>query len=274
MTGSWCSDSTVGEVLTGCHQSSTLRRMGAEAVERAARPEVVPNAVVPAVLIGLAAVGWFWSFRTAGTGMGQSMAFVSFLGAWVAMMAAMMLPAVTPVIRLYVLAAAQGRVAPVPFFLGGYLLVWSAPALPAYLVWRALSNPLMMGATWVGRLAGVVFLLAALWQLSPLRSACLRRCRSPLSVFLRAGAQAETPTGALRLGTGHGLYCLGCCWAVFAVFVVVGTMNLVWMIGLTAVIFGEKILPFGARIVYAVTPVMAGLGVLLLVDPRSIVNLS
>ena len=229
---------------------------------------------MPAGLLAVAGAGWFWSAHMAHMGMSMSSAFVPFLVAWVAMMAAMMLPAVTPVVRLYSLAAARGRVAPLPFFVGGYILVWSVPAVPAYFAWRALSDPIMMGAAWVGRLAGGALLLAAVWQLSPLKGACLRQCRSPLSVFLRAGPKAERAVGAVRLGAGHGLYCLGCCWALFAVLVAVGTMNLAWMVGLTALIFAEKVLPLGDKLAYAVTPVMGVLGILLLAHPHYLANLT
>jgi predicted metal-binding membrane protein len=103
-------------------------------------------------------------------------------------------------VRLYARAAAQGRAAPLPFFVAGYLAVWSAMALPGYLGWRALETPLAEGRTWVGVLAGVILIAAALWQLTPMKASCLRHCRSPIGFFLRFGGRVSRPTGALRMG--------------------------------------------------------------------------
>jgi predicted metal-binding membrane protein len=89
--------------------------------------------------------------------------------------AALQLPSV---VKLYARAAAQGRAAPVPFFVSGYLGVWTAVALPGYLAWRAIEMPLAEGHDWIGRLAGGSLIAAALWQLSPLKAVCLRHCRS------------------------------------------------------------------------------------------------
>ena len=185
---------------------------------------------VPAVLLALATVGWWWSVRMAsdmqgsGTGMARMgsmsgddvMSLGAFLVAWLAMMSAMMFPAISPVVRLYGRAAAAGRVAPLPAFVAGYIAVWTALGLPGYLGWRALMEPIAEGRAWAGRLAGVVLVVAAVWQVTPLKSVCLRHCRSPMSFFLRFGRSATRPIGALRMGARHGLYCLGCCWALMA----------------------------------------------------------
>lgn len=115
-----------------------------------------------------------------------------------------MLPAIAPVVKLYGRAAAAGRVAPLPFFVAGYIAVWSSIALPAYAAWRALSGPIADARPWAGRLAGVVLVAAAVWQLTPVKSACLRHCRSPISFFLRFGARTSRPSGALRMGVITG----------------------------------------------------------------------
>src|SRR4051812_11755225 len=149
---------------------------------------------VPAALIGLAAVGWWWSGRVHAQMNGERMApmpmdstsgdmtdgamgamagpmsFAAFVVAWVAMMAAMMLPAILPVVMLYARAAGRGAVAPLPFFVGGYLALWTTLAIPAYLAWRALEMPLADGRAWAGRVAGATLLVAAVWQVSPLKS--------------------------------------------------------------------------------------------------------
>lgn len=230
--------------------------------------------VIPAGLLILATGGWWWSAQMARADihmMGPSLA--GFWIAWVAMMAAMMFPAIVPVVRLYVRAATRGHLAPVPWFVSGYLVVWSAIGLPAFVVWRALMMPLSEGAAWAGRLAGVVLIAAAIYQLTPLKALCLRHCRSPLSFFMRFGRRVERPTGALRMGVMHGTFCLGCCWALMAVLVALGTMQLWWMVVLAAVIFAEKNLRWGYRVGRVAAVAFAGIGTVLLILPTSITHL-
>lgn len=215
--------------------------------------------VTPGVLLALAAVGWWWSAQMAdditarsGSSMGMdgmeshgAMSLGGFLVAWLAMMTAMMFPAISPVVKLYGRAAAAGRVAPLPFFVLGYIAVWTSVGLPAYLAWRELMDPIDEGRAWAGRLAGLVLLAAAVWQLTPLKSVCLRHCRSPLSFFMRFGTAVTRPWGALRMGSTHGLYCLGCCWALMAVLVLAVAMSLAWAAAIAAAVFAEKVLPRG-----------------------------
>lgn len=243
---------------------------------------------VTAVLLAAAAAGWWWSARMAGdmdgdamgdamggmsmdsVSMADTMSFTAYLVGWAAMMVAMMFPAIAPVVRLYARAATRGTVAPVPVFLAGYLLIWSAVGVPAYWAWRELDGPLAAGDTWVGRLAGFVLLVAAAYQLSPWKDVCLRHCRSPMSVFMHARGDPSRPTVALRIGAAHGGYCLGCCWALMAVLVAVGTMHLGWMLLLSAVIFAEKVLPRGELIARTVAGLAALAALYLLADPASI----
>jgi predicted metal-binding membrane protein len=245
---------------------------------------------VPAGLLTLAAVGWWWSVRMAGdmrgsndgmagmSGMqgmesmsgGHVLSLGAFLLAWLAMMTAMMFPAISPVVRLYARAAAAGRVAPVPAFVAGYITVWTAVGLPGYLGWRVLMDPVAEGRAWAGRLAGIVLVVAAAWQLTPLKSICLRHCRSPLSFFLRFGRSVTRPLGALRMGARHGLYCLGCCWALMAVLVAMGTMSVGWMAGLALLILLEKNARSGERVAIAAAAVFFVLGAVLVVHPSTL----
>lgn len=241
-----------------------------------------------ATLIALAGVGWWWSARMATEmtssgsapmyGMadigGDPLSFAAFILAWLAMMAAMMFPAITPVVTLYGRAAAAGRLAPLPFFVAGYLAAWTAIALPAYFAWRALMEPIADVRPWAGRLAGVVLVAAAVWQLTPLKSICLRHCRTPLSFFLRFGANAARTSGALRMGLSHGLFCLGCCWALMAILVAMGTMNLAWMAALALLITVEKNASAGERVAWLAAVVFAGGGALLLVRPETLTVLT
>ena len=240
----------------------------------------------PAVLIGLAAVGWWWSARMASdmassasmegmAGMGRTgLSLGGFIVAWLAMMTAMMFPAVAPVVKLYGRAAAAGRVAPLPFFVTGYIAVWTSVALPAYLAWRVLMDPIADARPWAGRLAGLVLVAAAVWQLTPLKSLCLRHCRSPISFFLRFGANAARPLGALRMGIAHGLFCLGCCWALMAVLVAMGTMNLAWMAALALLIIVEKNTPAGEHVASLAAVAFAVVGALLIVRPETLTVLT
>lgn len=263
----------------------------------ATRPSDV---LIPAALLAGAAVGWWWSVRMAddmasmhgggslsemgpdmGAGMGAdigsmaTMSMAAFLVGWVAMMAAMMFPAIAPMVRLYARAAARGTVAPVPFFVAGYLAVWSAIGLPGYLAWRELADPLADGAHWVGRLAGVVFVAAGVYQLTPLKSMCLEHCRSPISFFLRhGGTTIDRPIRSLRLGAHHGLFCLGCCWAIMAVLVALGTMNLAWMAALALVIFLEKVAPRGHQIALLAAGAFVVAGGVLLAAPGAITSIT
>ena len=205
---------------------------------------------------------------------GEAMTLGAFVLAWLAMMTAMMFPAISPVVKLYGRAAAAGRVAPLPFFVTGYIAVWTAIGLPAYFAWRALMDPIAEARPWAGRVAGVVLLAAAVWQLTPLKSVCLRHCRSPMSFFLRFGANVARSLGALRMGVTHGLFCLGCCWALMAVLVALGTMNLAWMAALALLILLEKNAPAGERIASVAAVGFVALGVLLLVRPETLTTLT
>ena len=260
-----------------------------DATAKALRPRVAEVAI-PVGLFAGAAVGWWWSVRMAdgmsmdnGGGLGQmtsmtashSMSMAAYLGGWVAMMAAMMFPAISPMVKIYARAAAKGNVAPVPFFVLGYLAVWTAVGFPAYFAWRELAGPLADGAAWVGRLAGAGFLIAAVYQLTPLKTACLAHCRSPISFFLHHGGKTiSTPYRAARLGGHHGLFCLGCCWAIMVVLVALGTMNLVWMAVFAAVILVEKLAPRGEAVAVGAAVGFAVMGLWLLVDPTSITTIT
>lgn len=248
------------------------------------------DVAIPLGLLAAAGVGWWWSVRMAddmaadGSGdMGDmvamaashSMSMAAYVVGWAAMMAAMMFPAIAPMVKLYARAAAKGAVAPVPFFVLGYLVVWTAVGIPAYFAWRELSEPLAEGSEWAGRLAGGALLLAAAYQLTPLKTACLSHCRSPISFFLHhGGTTTSTPLRAARLGGHHGLYCLGCCWAFMAVLVSVGTMELAWMAVLSAVILAEKVAPWGTKVGIAGAVGFAAVGAWLLADPTSITTIT
>ncbi|MEO6204565.1 MAG: DUF2182 domain-containing protein [Mycobacteriales bacterium] len=250
-------------VVPGAEPWSALRWL----LERGGR-RALTRIVLP--LLVVAAVAWTLTARAGALGDGS---LVGFLAVWALMMTAMMLPAVAPVVAVYAIAARRSVVAPVPFFLGGYLLVWAASGLPAYLVARQVNEPLMAGAPWVARLTGVALLAAAGYQLSPLKSVCLRACRSPMSFFLGRSGGLRRPADAFGAGSQHGVYCLGCCWALMAVLVVLGGMQLGWALALAVVIAAEKLLPWGSVVARSVAALGGSLGLTLLVVPSLLSHL-
>jgi predicted metal-binding membrane protein len=168
---------------------------------------------------------------------------------WVVMMVAMMLPSATPMILTFAAVARnrkrrQRPYVPVAVFAAGYLAIWggfSAVATAAqWLLHReALLSPLMVSSS--ALLGGVLLLLAGVFQFTPLKRSCLTHCRAPLE-FITAHWR-EGWGGAFVMGLEHGLFCIGCCWALMALLFVLGVMNLLWIAVLTVLVGLEKILP-------------------------------
>jgi predicted metal-binding membrane protein len=134
------------------------------------------------------------------------------------------------------------------WFAGGYLLAWTAFSLVATsaqwaLERAALLTPLMESAS--NRLGAAVLILAGVYQWAPLKDACLSHCRSPLLFIQQHGGFRREPLGALALGFRHGIYCIGCCWALMALLFVGGVMNLFWIATLAILVLFEKVVPFG-----------------------------
>jgi predicted metal-binding membrane protein len=235
-----------------------------------------PRDVAAVALAGAAAwVVLLWLLRGSSMGMGSTMGFsvLAFLGAWTLMMAAMMLPAVSPVAALYARSIGRssgGEPAPggrLAQFALGYLAVWAGIGLPAFAVALAV-DALAVAAPGAVRW-GVVAVLVALaaYQLTPLKQLCLRHCRSPLSQLLHYGSYSG-PARDLRVGSHHGLYCAGCCWPLMLLLVAVGTMNLGAMLALTVVIAAEKLLPHGVAVSRAVAAAALLLAVALAASPE------
>jgi predicted metal-binding membrane protein len=220
-----------------------------------------PRDVAAVALVGAVAwVGVLSLVRGSAMSMGSTMglSILGFLGAWTLMMAAMMLPAVSPVAALYVRSFERPGGRRLAEFGLGYVMVWAAIGVPAFGVALAV-DALSMAEAWALRWGVVGVLLAvAVYQLTPLKRLCLEHCRSPLSQLLHY-AGYEGALRDLRVGAHHGLYCTGCCWPLMLLLVAVGTMNLGAMLVLTAVIAAEKLLPHGL----AITRVTATAAILL-----------
>jgi predicted metal-binding membrane protein len=228
-----------------------------------------PRDVAAIALVGAAAwVGVLLFVRGSAMGMGSTMglSIFGFLGAWTLMMAAMMLPSVSPVASLYVRSFERPGGRRLGEFVLGYILVWAAIGLPAFAVALAVDGIAMAvpGAVRWGVIG--VLLAVAVYQLTPLKRLCLEHCRSPLSLLLHYAGYAGRLRD-LRVGVHHGLYCAGCCWPLFLLLVAVGTMNLVVMLGLTVVIAAEKLLPHGLAISRAAAVAAAVLALAFTVSP-------
>ena len=186
-----------------------------------------------------------------------------YLGIWVTMTAAMMLPSAAPAAR-HVARLARG--APMLLFTGGYLAVWTAYGLLAYGVFRLLTSFDIGWLAWNRGgpyAAGVVIVAAGLYELTPLKRLSLRRCRS-----------ARHPVSALRSGLAHGVDCVGCSGALMAVLFVLGAMSLFWMAVVAVAIFAEKVLPRGTRLAPVFAVALVALGIWVALSPRSVPGLT
>jgi predicted metal-binding membrane protein len=194
--------------------------------------------------------------------------FLLMLAMWSAMMAAMMLPSAVPMLLFYD-SIAQKRSGPAvgltALFALGYLIVWFCFSVGAvvlqYVLDRAsLLSPLMQATRTV--LAGAILITAGLYQWTPLKQACLRRCRSPLDFVLTQWRSGNG--GALSMGLRHGAFCLGCCWMLMLLLFVGGVMNFTWIAGIALFVLAEKLSPAGHWIGKAVGLALIGWGGLVL----------
>jgi predicted metal-binding membrane protein len=189
--------------------------------------------------------------------------FAMMLGMWVVMMLGMMLPSAAPMILFFAMFARGSReqghsVAPVSAFVTGYFAVWSAFALGATTLQWGLDRAMLLSshmATISPVLSGAILIAAGMYQLTPLKDACLGLCRSPVA-FIMGHWRAGT-VGAFRMGVEHGAFCVGCCWALMALLFVGGVMNLLWVAAITLAVLVEKLAPRGGWIA-------SGLGIALI----------
>ena len=232
-----------------------------------------------AALFGLAAIGWWWvAGEMAGMDDGPWTALGTlgwFLGVWVVMMAAMMFPSVSPTVALYARMTRERSLAAPWLFTAGYLLVWSAVGLVAFAL-AAAGERLDIGfLAWdsAGRwLAGSTLLVAAAYELTPLKDVCLGKCRSPLGYLL--GSWRRGAWGSVRMGAGHGAWCVGCCWALMLSLFALGVMSLVWMAVIAGLIAFEKTMPWRRPATYVTAGVLVVAAVLILAVPDAIPGLT
>jgi predicted metal-binding membrane protein len=222
-------------------------------------------------LLALAAAAWTVTAlqaRDMGVMSGtMGLGLAAFIGMWAPMMAAMMLPAVTPVALLYArLVHGVHTSLRLTSFACGYLLVWAATALPAYGLLLLVDRLTDRHETAATATAAAAFALCGLYQLSPLKRRCLAHCRSPLALLMHYGSY-RGPLRDLRVGLHHGAYCAGCCWALFLLLIVVGVMNVAAMLALVAVVLLEKLWSHGELLSRAVGVAALGLAVAVVFAP-------
>jgi predicted metal-binding membrane protein len=169
---------------------------------------------------------------------------------WWLMMIAMMVPSAAPVILLYGALYPQRGVTGMLAFLSGYLAIWGLFSALATLAQGALVQLGWMSGMWMNlgslALAAVVLTGAGLYQLTPIKAACLRACRGPVEALTSIRRRGRF--AAFRMGAVHGRYCLGCCWALMALLFVGGIMNLWWILGVAILVALEKLSPWGERL--------------------------
>jgi predicted metal-binding membrane protein len=208
--------------------------------------------------------------------MGLTMGFGApvFVGLWIVMMVATMFPAAAPMILMFDRVHAGKRqkgMASVPtqVFVGAYLLVWTAFGAAAYAVATGVDR-LASQSMWLmqngARIGGAILIVAGLYQLSPLKHACLSRCRTPLQFIMTSWRDGYG--GAFRMGVGHGAYCVGCCWLLFVILFPLGMMNVAAIAAITALIFVEKALPIGRGASWVAAGALIVYGALAIAWPR------
>jgi predicted metal-binding membrane protein len=226
--------------------------------------------VVLAGLVGVTAVAWIYLVvialgmaempATVGEAMAMAHAkpwsaldFLLMFLMWAVMMVGMMVPSAAPMILLFATISRKSReqggaFVPVGVFASAYVVVWGGFSLLATLLqWlldqSLLLTPMMASASPI--LGGGLLIGAGIYQLTPLKSACLQHCRSPIH-FISHGWRPGV-RGALRMGLEHGLFCLGCCWVLMGLLFFGGVMNLLWIAAIAVFVFIEKVAPLGAH---------------------------
>jgi predicted metal-binding membrane protein len=234
------------------------------------------TAAVAIPLVALGLLGWYLTVRQAGdmsgmiTGLGQvgthmanTMGSLAFMVMWLGMMAAMMLPAIGPVVlaqRMVVRDRGEGPLASVAFvasYLGVWLLIGLVPLL-ALLAFRDLPME-AQSSPWLRIAGGAALVVAGVYQFTPLKRTCLGACRSPLGFVMTHNATGTG--GALRAGAAYSAYCVGSCWALMVVLLVVGLMNLIWMAAIALIFLAEKNWRHGALLTRVAGAGVAALGV-------------
>jgi predicted metal-binding membrane protein len=237
-------------------------------------------------LVSLAGIAWLVTverMRGMDAGPGTDVGSLAFYASvWVVMMAAMMFPSIAPMVAVH--ARIQGgrvndrrarRLVLTALFVAGYLVAWTTFGLAAYGLFtlgRSLSIDALSWDRGGPYLVSGVVCAAAVYQLTPLKDACLSRCRSPFWFLLHRWRQGLL--GALRMGASHGAWCVGCCWALMAMLFALGVMSVVWMGFVAALIAVEKLLPWKTVANRAIALLLLVLGLAVALAPDRVPGLT
>ena len=205
---------------------------------------------------------------------------VWYVGIWTTMMAAMMLPSVAPMVLVFHRVGLErpGRSRPSArtwAFTLSYLAVWAVYGLGAYALYRLIEHLDVGLLAWSrgGRfVAGAAIVAAGLYELTPFKTVCLRHCRTPMHFVM--SEWREGSLGAVRMGSVHGAYCVGCCWGLMIVLFALGVMSLTWMAVVGALIFAQKVLPAGQQLTKAFAVAFVAAGVWVASAPGSVPGLT
>ena len=265
--------SAIGSSAAAAHQAG--RRTGLAPALDAARTRLG----LIALLFALAAVAW-WSTADRMQGMddgpGTELGAVGwFVSVWVVMMAAMMFPSVWPTVVLYArMARRKSRAAPL-VFAAGYIAMWTTAGLVAYGVFALARTLVGDELSWDGAgrwLAGGTLLVAAAYELTPLKDVCLTKCRSPIGFLI--SEWRDGLRGGFNMGARHGAWCVGCCWALMASLFALGVMSLAWMAFVAALIAFEKTLPWRRVVTWVTAALLLLLGIALVAAPGDVPGLT
>ena len=231
------------------------------------------------LLFALAGSGWWWTLdqmRGMDNGPWTGLGTLSwFLGVWVVMMAAMMFPSVAPTVALYSRMGRERTPFSALVFAAGYLVMWTGAGVLAFSIAFGVHRLAGDVLAWdrAGRwVAGVTVVLAAVYELTPLKDLCLGKCRSPLGLLLRHWSGGRS--GAVRMGMRNGAWCVGCCWALMASLFALGVMSITWMAVVAGLIAAEKTVPWRRVAIYGTAAILLALGVLLFTAPDAIPGLT
>ncbi len=239
---------------------------------------------VATVLIGGALVAWIVTvarMRGMDDGPGTDLGGLGwYVGIWVTMMAAMMLPSVAPMVMLFARVSggrAQRGAAFVPtwIFVAAYFVVWTAYGLAGYGIYRLATGFDTGALSWQRAgpyVAGGAIAAAGVYELTPLKRVCLRHCRSPLHLVLTDWRSGRV--GAVRMGLEHGAYCVGCCWGLMVILFALGVMSLLWMAAVASVIFIQKVLPGADKLSVPFAIAFVAFGIWLAAAPEHVPGLT
>lgn len=260
-------------------------RSGADGMEQT-RPDplAVHRSAILASLIALSIVAWIlliWQgaahetdIRMTSPSMGLGAPL--FLAVWLAMTIAMMFPAATPMALTFHKAQSARRKRRQAFvatwvFLAGYLVVWVASGVAAYvgaLAAEAIATRLDLSTQTSACIGGLTLVAAGLYQFTPLKDLCLTKCRTPISFIMTPWR--EGTLGALQMGAIHGAWCLGCCWLLCAIMFPLGMMSVAALATVTVIVFAEKTLPWGPAVAQAAGTVIFAYGLLIIIQPQAL----